>query len=308
VSLASGALAGVAALAIAGCGAAAHSAGSSGGSGKRTKPAVTPAAAIARAADISGSTSGFALRFSTVESIPGAGTERVSGSGAFSTPNHGGTLNLVVHAAGQSYSMQEIVRGKTFYFKLPSALSARIPGSKPWWKFDLSQLAGHSPLSSFSSITNSSFSNPADTLDYLKGEASSVQDLGPTTVDGVATTEYRLKLDLHKAGVGEPTATRAALQRVLDSAAGKLVNATSIPATVWVDGAQRVRKLTVSVAIRPPGSGQAITTTTTLDITDYGPQPAPAAPPAGQTVNLLSLLQSASSTASGAVTGATPGG
>ena len=54
---------------------------------------------------------------------------------------------------------------------------------------------------------------PSDLLGMLKAEGAKVQKLGPATIDGVATTHYRVTIDLAKAlqskGLTSPMLKRA---------------------------------------------------------------------------------------------------
>jgi hypothetical protein len=297
-------LAGLAALAVAGCGSSAPSTGAPAKSGKRL---LAPAAEITRAADVSESAKGLALRMSLVEMKPNGHTVRISGSGAFVTASHSGRLDVTIQAAGQSQSVEELILGDKLYEKLPASAAAQIPGGKPWLELDLGALASKSQISNLSSLGSGSLSDPADELSYLKAEATKVQDLGAATVDGIMTTHYRLTLDLDKAAAAAPASARAAIHKLLSQLPGKIVNATAVPADVWIDAAQRVRRLTLTETLLPRGSAQPVTAAVSIDITSYGPQPTPTPPPADQTTNLLALLRSLSGAAgSGGATVTTP--
>ncbi len=276
------------AAAIAGCGVGSQTSASSS-----SAVATVPGSALARAADVSGSAKGYAFTMSMDETVPGAGTITVGATGTFSRPSRSGALEMTMQSAGQNLQIQEIILGHTIYMKMPAALAQKIPGGKPWWALNLSELDASSNLSKMSSLMNSSSeSSPAMYLDYLRAESSSLQNLGQATVDGVSTTHYHATLNLEKAATHYPSPTRATMRAMLKRTPGKILDETDMPVDVWIDGSNLVRQVSMKMWLVPTGSSTVINATITMNFQSYGPQATPAAPPADQTLDVLALLKS----------------
>jgi len=247
---------------------------------------------LARAADASASAKGYTVQMSLHEAIPGAGTADITGTGAFSAPNHSGTMSMTAQVQGQDLQIQEILLGPTIYVKEPPSVAANLPGGKPWLELDLAKVGGQSYLSTLRSLmSDSSETNPADALSYLKAASSQIQDLGQATVAGVSTTHYRATLDLEKAGTGEPGSIHATEQKLLAQLPGKILNDTALPVDVWIDASHLVRRMSFTMKVVPNSTAQTVEVSLDLTMTGYGPQPTPTPPPASQTSNLLTLLQ-----------------
>ena len=121
----------------------------------------------------------------------------MSGNGSFDQHVGSMTMNIglpgeAAALLGSSLQMSMVLDGHTVYLKLPSTLSSRIPGAKPWVAMDLTQSAGGSG-SGLTSLLNSSsqLTDPGAYLDYLRAAAGgSLKYVGPATVNGVPTSEY----------------------------------------------------------------------------------------------------------------------
>jgi hypothetical protein len=226
------------------------------------------------------------------ETIPGSGTAEIRASGAFSLPTDSGTATFTIQYAGKTISEPEIIIGSTVYVEEPPAVAAKLPGHRPWLELDLSKVGKQSYLSNESSLADSTWANdPAAFLGYLKGESTSVENLGQTTVDGVPTTHLSATIDLDKAGDGAPSPVRAALRGLLRKLPGEILNKTDVPAEVWIDAAHFVREMTLTMHMVPKGTTETITLAIKLFVSSYGPQATPAPPPASETSNLLTLLK-----------------
>jgi hypothetical protein len=282
----------VAALVIAGCGSSGSSTGSKHASAGAT---------IARAAFVSSGEPGYQMKLAMTENLGTAGQMTATGTGSFSTTDKSGTmsLNMTVPGTGAALgplAMQLVIKGQNFYMKLPPSLSSIVPGGKQWMALNLGQLGKASNLPGLGSLVQSegSMSNPGQYISYLRAaSATGVKNLGTETVDGVKTTHYRADLDLNRLAAVVPAADRAATEQLV----AKLKTTTHVsysPIDAWIDSDNRVRRIALTYAMTVPvETGQAaqrVTLNLTEDFTSYGPQPVPAAPPAGQTEQLTSLL------------------
>jgi hypothetical protein len=204
------------------------------------------------------------------------------------------TMQLAIPSAASAglgnLQMQAVFVPGTIYVKLPPQLAARIPGGKPWLQINLSQLGQAAGIPGLSSLINSSSSlnNPGQYLDFLRAAANgTVKDLGQATVNGVTTTHYHAVLDLAKLPNAVPPGSRPAVQQLVNALRSRGA-AAQIPIDTWIDSAHLVRRIALAYA-QPIANGQSANVALQMDFVNYGPQPAPAVPPASQTQNLLAL-------------------
>jgi hypothetical protein len=275
------------ALLVAGCGASASKpSGSTGGSAGQ---------AIQRAAYVSSSAAGYRVAISFQEGSTALGGEITgTGSGSFNLPQHAGRMSLNLRLPGSlssagTLTAQEILHGQTVYVKLPTQVSAQLPGGRPWIEINLAQMGRASGIQSLTSLFGGSGStNPSDFLQYLRAtSAGGVKKLGTGSVDGFAVTHYSASIDLAKAPAAAPAAERASLSQAV-ATLQKLTGLGSVPVEVWVDSQHLVRRLTMAYTVH--AAGQSLRTQIRLDFLAYGVQPVPKAPPSGQVTNAASML------------------
>jgi hypothetical protein len=163
------------------------------------------------------------------------------------------------------------------YLRIPSLLS-ELPGGKAWVKLDLSKL-GKSAGIDLGQLTSGSQFQPSDLLGMLKAEGAKVQTIGPATIDGVATTHYRVKINmanaLESSGLTSP---------MLKQLAGRM---KMVSENVWVGKDGLVRR--VQFAYRVPR--EAMRMAMTMDLFDYGAHVSVAAPPSSAVFDATQLAQ-----------------
>jgi hypothetical protein len=249
---------------------------------------------VAKAADRSSATSGFrmsmAMQIST-SALPGG--IAATGTGSFDPPAHTGSfamtmalpssaaLRQVFGSAG--LHLEEVLKGSTVYVKLPAALAARLPGvsAAPWLKVDLSKRGG-SQGSALSSLTSNPVSgDPSQLLQYLRGSGGMTK-VGTEQVAGRSTTHYRGHVSLDQVASRVPSASRQAVSHAISMLESQGFP-KQLPVDVWVDGQGLVRQMLMKMSASP--SGQSLAMTIRVTIPQYGPQPAPAVPPASQISN-----------------------
>lgn len=178
-----------------------------------------------------------------------------------------------------SMEMEEIVDGSAIYMRMPSQLASRIPGGKPWMKFDLEALGKAGGVDLEQMLQAGGQSNPSDMLAALKGVGSS-QKVGAEDVNGTQTTHYKATIDLNKALEQIPDKKTAdSLEQMFDGS-----GASSIPFDVWIDNQGRVRQETFSVSI----NGASVSMTITF--TRFGVPLDTTPPPADQVLDAGALL------------------
>ena len=255
---------------------------------------------VAQAATESSSAAGYRMHLSIAVASSASPTGFTgTGDGTFDLRDHTGSMSLAMNLGsgaqalrmlgGGTLTLREIVKGATVYVQLPAAAASALPLSgKQWIAVDLSKVAGVPGLSSLES--NPVSSDPSKMLQYLRAVSDSIVSDGRQRVHGLETTHYRTNLSLDRVAAALPSADRTAATQAL-STFERGTQLHAIPVDVWVDARHLVRRIEMTIAASFPG-GQTLNETMTIDISDYGPQPRPALPPAGEVANLSALISS----------------
>jgi hypothetical protein len=166
-------------------------------------------------------------------------------------------------------------------------LSSQLPGGKQWIELDLTKL-GKSAGVDLSKVMSGSQLQPTDLLSILKAEGAKVDKLGPATVDGVATTHYRVKIDLAKAlrskGLTSPLLSGVAAQ------------VKRVSENVWVGKDGLVRRVALGATIPARGAPQIAMR---MDLSDYGAHVTIAAPPSDKVFDATQFAQAGLSSLTG---------
>lgn len=168
----------------------------------------------------------------------------------------------------------EILDGTVIYMRIP-LLDGRLPGRKTWVKFDLKKAFGSLGLDLGPALQAGQ--DPTRQLDYLRTVADA-KKVGSDRVRGVATTRYHgdLRLDRYPSLLPrrEQAAARAAVQRLIKGS-----GSSSIPVDVWIDGRNRVRRMSVSMTVRPASApGQSLRMQIDEDLYAFGAKVVVSAP------------------------------
>jgi hypothetical protein len=201
-------------------------------------------------------------------------TVHVSGAGAID-----GTSSELTFTSGQK-SVKEISleeNGDYIAYLQLHSFAAFLPADKPWIEVDLSKL-GKSAGLDLGSLLAGSQVQPGDLLTMLGAEGAKIQNLGPATVDGAATTHYRVTIDTAKAlqakGLPAPLVAGALAQLPAE-----------IPADVWIGADGLVHRLQVSLGV---AQGHL---SLTMNLSDYGAPVTITAPPTSDVFDATSLAQ-----------------
>jgi hypothetical protein len=124
-------------------------------------------------------------------------------------------------------------------------------------------------------------------LDYLRGAGVATR-VGTAKVNGVATTRYRVQVDLKRAA---QRSAKGTAKRSIDRLIASLGGPATLPVDVWIDGDHLVRRQHVEYGATAAGARSAFDITT--DYTAYGTT-LDAKPPAdGDTFDGLASLKAA---------------
>jgi hypothetical protein len=178
-------------------------------------------------------------------------------------------------------SMKEVALEQSgdyvIYLQL-GALSSPLPGGKQWVKVDLTKL-GKSAGLDLGALMSGSQLQPTDLLSMLKAEGARVQKIGPATIHGLATTQYRVKIDMAKA-----LESKGLTSPLLSGIAAKM---KTVSENVWVGKNGLVRRIRVAYGV--PHAGMHLSMT--MDLYDYGAHVSIAAPPSSAVFDATQFAQ-----------------
>lgn len=183
--------------------------------------------------------------------VSGGQTIEITGSGAFDTKAHLGSLHATLSAGGINGPIDEVSKGNAVYVK-SELLSAMLPADKAWIKLDLAQLAKSNGLDASALLTE----DPSQALTQLQS-LRNVTKIGTAQVGGVATTRYHATIDVSKLSGTAKTGTGSY--------------------DVWIGADGYVHRVRAVIA----SSGSKATVTS--DFSGYGDKVSIAVPPASQT-------------------------
>jgi hypothetical protein len=185
------------------------------------------------------------------------------------------------------WKLDAIQDGKTAYIHFP-LLAKQLPPGKTWIRGDAKELssADAGQMSQFGSLAGT---DPRDVFGMLKAVSGSIEAIGSEKIRGVETSHYRATIDLAKVEQLVPAAQRQGLGSLGQSA--QQAGVSEIPLDIWIDADQLVRKLSVDLDAKQPGTGQSVKASLVVELYDYGTALALELPPADQVVDASTLKQ-----------------
>lgn len=190
-------------------------------------------------------------------------TISMSGNGDFDNAKTLGSFTATVAAGGSSQSIDEVIAGASLYMTSP-LFSRSLPQGKKWFKLDLGAFAKAKGIN-YSTLMSQS---PAQSLRRLEA-AGTVTQVGAETIDGVATTHFRVDhLDITKLPQGAKIEA--------------LGHPTYGPIDVWVgnDNGYVYRE---SMSFSYSVDGQSASMTMRVDLSKFGESVNATVPPPSQT-------------------------
>jgi hypothetical protein len=185
-----------------------------------------------------------------------------------------------------------------FYIRLPAADKAQLPTGKTWISMNLNTISEAKLGTSLSQLSTSS-QDSTQLLSYLQSVSTSgITTVGPATIKGVQTTEYKATIDLTKEADKKSPAAQAAIKSLEAQ-----LNATTLPVQVWLDAQGRVRQVSKQLQVSTNAQSSGGTTvpaasgsiSTTVDYYDFGTPVSVQPPPASQVDDLTNQALAASS-------------
>jgi hypothetical protein len=151
-----------------------------------------------------------------------------------------------------------------------------LPADKQWVELDVTKL-GASAGVDLDKVLSGAELQPSDLLSMLRASGAKISTVGPATIDGAATTHYRVTVDVAKAlqakGLTSPLF------------GGVATHVSTIPANVWIGQDGLVRRISISYA----ASQRHVHMTT--DFLDYGAPVTIAAPASSAVFDATPLVQ-----------------
>jgi hypothetical protein len=243
-----------------------------------------------RAAYVSASGAGYQIAMKVTGNAAGH-TIDVTGTGAFDQAAHAGRLTINMNRptlGAERGRIDAVIVGKDIYLKLPASLTGNIPGGKPWLELNLSEIGKSVGTQGLSLLADNPGQRPAQFLQFVRAASTgSRQALGQRTIDGVSTTGTRATIDLSKVAETLPESEQPGASSAIGSIE-KLIGLRYLPIEAWVDSADHVRRIVLTETGNV--KGQPFSEHVRLDFVKYGPEPMPAAPPADQVTNIMSLF------------------
>lgn len=213
-------------------------------------------------------------------------TVTASGSVDFGSGN-----GQFVFQSGQTGAFAIRFISPVLYIQPPAADSAELPAGKTWGSINLNTVAEAKLGASLAQLSEGS-QEFARTLSYLQAVSTSgITTVGPATIRGVPTTEYKATIDLAKAASLRSPQAQAALKSLESK-----VHTSTEPVQVWLDAQGRVNQISyqVQASIAAGASSASGTTspsadeyvTSTINYFDFGAAVSVLAPPGGQVADL----------------------
>jgi hypothetical protein len=213
-------------------------------------------------------------RFELESRTTGGGVNlTITGSGHIDLKTGAGTFDLTTSGR----KVHTLSDGKTAWLRM-EGLEQVTPGGKPWVAVDAEEARAQGGGSG------------ADQLGYLQGlsASSGVRRVGEQDIRGEHTTHYKLDLDVAELQARVPEGLRQSIAPL------RAAGLTTVPAEVWLDD----DGLPVRYVIRFDISG--VTSTTTMDFSDFGSRVSVDPPPAGDVYTASSAAELGSLVASAA--------
>jgi hypothetical protein len=265
--------------------AAAVTAGCGGGSGSQALPLDPVAAAATKTQDAGAAR----VRFTVAVSRQGR-TVRLHGAGAIDGTSSEMSFRLGSMAGQLGPHLAQLAHGTlrdivleqggdyVIYLRL-GFLSSQLPGGKQWIELDLSKL-GKSAGLDLGKLMSGTQLQPTDLLSMLKAEGAKVHALGSATIDGVATTHYRVTVDIAKA-----LQSKGLTSPLLSGIASKM---KTVSQNVWIGKDGLVRRVALHYSLPLEGAPRLAMK---MDLFDYGSHVTIAAPPSSQVFDATQFAQ-----------------
>jgi hypothetical protein len=233
----------------------------SSGSATSTTTAQDAGAAVVRAADVTGATSGY--RFTGKIAITGPATISDTMHGTILSASKTGEVELHQRLLGHSMTIAERFHDKTFWVSATGIPDASKLTNKPWLKYDIASTMDELGVGGMPSGS----SNPSEILSYLKSVGGNAHKLGTERIRGVQTTHYAATVNLHDYVRAVPAAQRAQARKAVARLIST-IGSDELHLQVWIDDHHLARQISMSLA--ECVARQHLKLSVTVDMYDFG--------------------------------------
>jgi hypothetical protein len=246
---------------------------------------------VASAATKSEQAGGYKVAMAVTASTGGARQVAMTGRGAFGQDEGelevrlaglmGDVLGGLSGGSGTDATMKAVYlteNGDPVVYMNLGFLSSFLPGGKPWIRLDVAK-AGKAAGVDVNQLLGGAAQNPSDWLALLESQGD-FSEVAKETLNGVETTHYHGTVDLRKATENSPAA--GAFEHLADLGAP-----SDYPVDVWVDDQGYIRQYESSYD--ETLGGNTTSTTTKVELSDYGTQVDVTAPPADEVFDVTEL-------------------
>jgi len=247
---------------------------------KEESPALTPAAAVAKAAkkteDIT------SLHYRMTGKVPEEG--RISGEASMSMKPLAMSMKMTSEDQAADGPVEIRLVGKAMYIGGGAKLAKDMDG-KSWMKFDMSALGADKELNTNQLGGGQADKNPATDSTFLTG-SKDLKKVGTETVDGVKTTHYKGTVPLdefRKSLKSQDEATREKREKALDQYTKMGID--SLTMDMWIDGDDHTKQF------RMRGTADKGPLDLTITFLDYNKPVTVTAPPAKDTFDLAEMMK-----------------
>jgi len=212
-------------------------------------------------------------------------SENVTGSGQMDLTNQNFDISVNSPSGG---SVKVLETGGILYVQVPPAAASSVPGNKPWESINLNQVDEAKLGKSFSQLSSLNSENPTQALSSLATVSDGVNRIGPDTVGGVTTTEYKAEVNLAKVA-SQAQAKDGAKAASSVTQEQQALGTSTIPVTVWVDSSGLVRQISQQTPIPAASTGAANgggTATVTMTFSNFGTAVQLTPPPSSQVADV----------------------
>ncbi|MFI7402616.1 DUF1396 domain-containing protein [Streptomyces sp. NPDC049541] len=251
-------------------------------------PAMTPAAAVARAAKNSEEIKSVHYRMKG--KVPGEG--RVTAEAAMSMKPLAMSMKMTAPDQATEGPVEIRLVGKAMYIGGNASMAKEMDG-KSWIKLDMSALGGGKGLNADQLGAGQANQNPAANSTFLTG-SKNVKKVGTETVEGVKTTHYEgkvtvaeLKASLKEKDKTVNTTVREQREKSLDQFEKMGVDAFTMD--MWIDGDDHTKQF------RMRGEADKGPLDLTFTFLDINKPVQVTAPPAKDTADLAAMMKGAQS-------------
>jgi hypothetical protein len=264
----------------------------SGGEERERTPREIVLASSSKTIEDKSSRMSFQMKMTGQPELPEGLT--ITGDGAFDYVNKRGAMTMTIPPVGgmEIGQIQAVFDGNTIYQKFPQNI-AQFLGGKPWIKIDLNAVGKMSGVD-LSTLMQAQSSDPTQAFQYLQGAADDVSEVGKEELRGDETTHYKMTLDFNRVVASAPAEQQEALRQ-----AAEMYGDQKVPADVWVDEEDRLRRMSFVVDMSKLKLPEGTTTqqakptgtmTYNMELFEFGVSVDAAAPPADQVTDLGALL------------------